>query len=205
MLAAAALADTLFVAAQLSATRRLLFFEGAVIPRGAENFEVLAQGTGTLDERLGSLFDHETAPLALIGMDTPQLTAELLAPVFAPWPDDIDAWFGPATDGGFWCLALAEPDGALLRGVPMSRSDTGRIQLERLTARGLRVGILPSLTDVDTFETALEVATLSPYSRFASALADIVDELDERAGAGVSGAALSGVTLSGTTLSGAAL
>lgn len=187
-LAAASLADTLFVSAQVAATTRLLFFDGELIPSGAENFEVVPQGLGDLDERLGALFDNCIEPMALIGMDTPQLRADTLAPLFAPWPEDIDAWFGPASDGGFWCLALAEPDGSLLRGVPMSRSNTGQIQLDRLRARGLRVGILPTLTDVDTFADALEVAALAPFSRFAATLADLVDELAAERAADLAGA-----------------
>ena len=66
-------------------------------------------------------------------MDTPQLTAAHLAPVLPTGRrTTIDAWFGPATDGGFWALGMREPRGDLIRGVPMSRDDTGAQQLRRL-------------------------------------------------------------------------
>ena len=87
------------------------------------------------------------------------------------WPADVDAWFGPATDGGFWALGLARPDGDLLRGVPMSRADTGRIQLKRLQDAGLRVRQLAALEDVDTFENAVSVANAAPNGKFARTLA----------------------------------
>jgi glycosyltransferase A (GT-A) superfamily protein (DUF2064 family) len=128
------------------------------------------QVDGGLDDRLGAIFDHCAGPTVLIGMDTPQVTAELLAPVFDVWPAEVDAWFGPAADGGFWALALREPDGDLIRGVPMSRDDTGARQLERLHAAGLRVRMLPTLTDVDTIDDAQKVADLAPTGRFAATL-----------------------------------
>jgi hypothetical protein len=103
-------------------------------------------------------------------MDTPQVAVETLLPVFTDWTDDVDAWFGPANDGGFWALGLARPTGDLLRGVPMSRDDTGAHQLRRLAEAGLRVRMLPELVDVDTIDDAHLVAAAAPDSRFAAAL-----------------------------------
>jgi len=53
--------------------------------------------------------------------------------------------------------------------VPMSRQDTGRHQLDRLTSAGLRVAMMPELTDVDTVREAELVAAAIPGSRFAAA------------------------------------
>jgi glycosyltransferase A (GT-A) superfamily protein (DUF2064 family) len=172
-LAAASIADTLAAVAALPATRRILLFDGVRTPSGSEHYDVTTQVPGTLDERLAALFDAVTGPTVLIGMDTPQLTAHDLAPAFdggtgpAGWTAPVDAWFGPAHDGGFWALGLREPDGALVRGVPMSRDDTGARQLERLERAGLRVGTLRTLTDVDTIEDAREVASIAPHGSFA--------------------------------------
>ncbi|MET1053628.1 MAG: DUF2064 domain-containing protein [Mycetocola sp.] len=170
-LAAAAIADTLAAVAPLDASRRILLFDGNRLPPGSELYEVMDQVEGDLDVRLGAMFDELDGPTILIGMDTPQVTAELLAPVFDEWPTDVDAWFGAATDGGFWALALRRPDGDLLRGVPMSRDDTGRIQLDRLRDAGLTVRQLDALEDVDTFDNAVSVAAIAPTTRFATTLA----------------------------------
>ncbi|MBG6215284.1 MAG: DUF2064 domain-containing protein [Cryobacterium sp.] len=192
-LAAASLADTLAVAGSLPATRRILAFDGVTAPAEAFGWEVLPQTGGGLDERLAAIFDHLDEPTLLLGMDTPQVSAELLAPVFLDWnthlrsnthpysgtppdspppPDSsppTDAWFGPADDGGFWALALKNPTGALLRGIPMSRADTGAHQLQRLDEAGLSVRLLPSLTDIDTIADAHTVALAAPHTRFARA------------------------------------
>ncbi|WP_225846047.1 DUF2064 domain-containing protein [Streptomyces sp. HPF1205] len=168
-LAEAALADTLQAGLALPARRRVLVLDGRPGPWLPAGYEVVAQAPGGLDARLAAAFGQCDGPALLVGMDTPQLTPELLAPAFAAtaW-DAYDAWFGPAADGGFWALGLAAPhDPALLLGVPMSTSRTGAVQRRRLTAAGLRVRDLPVLRDVDTPSDAARVAAEAPHTRFA--------------------------------------
>ncbi len=174
-LAAASLDDTLRAAAALPASRHVLAFDGVVPPIGAVGFEILPQVDGGLDERLAAIFDSFDEPTLLIGMDTPQVTPALLEAVFTDWGEDIDAWFGFADDGGFWALGLAEPNGDLIRGIPMSRDDTGARQLARLEQAGLRVAVLPTLIDVDTIDDAHSVAGVAPSSRFAVALSTMLE------------------------------
>jgi hypothetical protein len=170
-LAAASIDDTILAMDALPATRRILAFDGDRVPRSAAGYEILPQTEGGLDERLGAIFDACDGPTVLIGMDTPQVTADLLTPAFESWSHEVDAWFGPATDGGFWAIGMREPDGDLIRGIPMSRAHTGHLQLQRLHNSGLRTRLLRPLTDVDTIDTAFEVADLVPDSRFARTLA----------------------------------
>ncbi|MFI2431393.1 DUF2064 domain-containing protein [Streptomyces sp. NPDC018693] len=168
-LAEAALADTLHAVAATPADRRVLVLDGDPGPWLPPGFDVVRQCPGGLDERLADAFARHTGggPALLIGMDTPQVTPDLLTVDFA----DCDAYFGPAADGGFWALGLAVPDPALLRGVPMSTAWTGAVQRERLVAAGLRVRDLPCLRDVDTVADAEAVAALTPAGRFAARLA----------------------------------
>lgn len=165
-LAEASLADTLRTVAATPARRRVLVLDGTPgrwLPPG---FDVVPQCAGGLDERLARAFADCDGPALLIGMDTPQVTPELLTVDFA----DCDAYFGPAEDGGFWALGLAEPDPGLLRGVPMSTPTTGAVQRARLVAAGLRVRDLPHLRDVDTVADAEAVADMAPGTRFAAEL-----------------------------------
>lgn len=166
-LAEAALADTLDAVARTPAERRVLVLEGRPGPWLPPGFEVVPQAAGGLDERLAAAFGRCAGPTLLIGMDTPQVTPQLLT---VDW-SQYDAWFGPAVDGGFWALGLAAPDPALLRGVPMSVPVTGAVQYERLRAAGLRIGRLPVLRDVDTAEDARLVALDAPAGAFAARLA----------------------------------
>lgn len=82
--------------------------------------------------------------------------------------DAHDAWFGPAADGGFWALGLADPDPSLLRGVPMSVPETGAVLELRLRSAGLRTGRLGVQRDVDTAADAVEVAAAALHGRFAA-------------------------------------
>ncbi|WP_254552806.1 DUF2064 domain-containing protein [Kitasatospora sp. MMS16-BH015] len=161
----------------MPAGRRLLVLDGPVgrwLPPG---WDVLPQATGGLDRRLAAAFAAATpgAPALLVGMDTPQLDAGLLAAALSPARRaGVDAWYGPAEDGGFWALGLARPDAELARrllvGVPMSTPDTGRALLDRLAAAGLTVHHLPAATDVDTIRDARLVAAQAPHGRFAARL-----------------------------------
>jgi rSAM/selenodomain-associated transferase 1 len=174
-LAAAALADTLAAVAGAAVVRRVLALDGlpgAWLPPG---FDVAVQRGADLDERIAwALADARAAsplPAVLIGMDTPQVTPELLAEAAEPLvARTADATFGLAADGGFWLLGLRDIDPALVLGVPMSRPDTGARQLARLERAGLRVRMLPELTDVDTAAEAERVAAQAPGSRFAVCL-----------------------------------
>jgi glycosyltransferase A (GT-A) superfamily protein (DUF2064 family) len=167
--AAASLAATLDAAARVPADRHLLFLAGR--PPAGCDFEVLHQPDGTLDRRLAALFDAVDDRTLLIGMDTPQVDPGVLTGVLED-ASGADAWFGGATDGGFWALGLDAPTGALLTGVPMSTPWTGAVQRARLVAAGLRIRDLPQLTDVDTIATAQEVAALVPGTRFADLIAE---------------------------------
>lgn len=108
-----------------------------------------------------------------VGMDTPQLTPELLLSVAAT-ADDHDAVLGPADDGGWWVLALH--DGAparVLAGVPMSTPTTYDDTRRALELAGVDVGTTTSLRDVDTVADAELVADLAPGSEFARAWGEL--------------------------------
>jgi uncharacterized protein len=172
-LAGAALGDTLTAAALARrATRRVLVLDGAPggwVPRG---FEVMAQRGDGLAARLAAAFEDVGGPAFLVGMDTPQVTPQLLDAGLAAL-DGADAAFGAALDGGYWGIGLRRADPAAFRGVPMSEATTGLAQRARLAALGLRTAVLPPLRDVDTIADARAVAADAPATRFAATLATI--------------------------------
>jgi hypothetical protein len=173
--AAAAIEDTLEAVRQVARVRRVLVLDGSYPAAG---FCVQPQCGGPMSERLGAAFDDAAAtahdgagplPALLIGMDTPQVSAELLTSAVEALLA-TPAVLGLAPDGGWWALGLQQPDGSLLRGIPTSQDDTGARQLAQLQNRGLQVQLLPQLRDVDTMSDALAVAELSPDGRFAQEL-----------------------------------
>lgn len=170
-IAAAALDDTLVAATMLPAARRTIVLCGQYASPGG--WHTVPQRGDGLAERLANGFADTAQPdtaSVLIGMDTPQVTAHLLATVAAGLAD-ADAVLGWALDGGWWTLALRDPSHAgVLRTVPMSTPDTAAQTLAGLRARGLRVRLTAPLRDVDTAADACEVANQCPDGSFAAAV-----------------------------------
>ncbi|WP_264992562.1 TIGR04282 family arsenosugar biosynthesis glycosyltransferase, partial [Mycobacterium montefiorense] len=109
-------------------------------------------------------------PVLQIGMDTPQLTAELLTDC-ARRLLQAPAVLGLADDGGWWVLGVQDPAMAeCLRKVPMSRSDTGELTLKALRDNGINVVPVQRLADVDVADDVAAVReACGPGSRFARA------------------------------------
>ena len=136
---------------------------------------MLTQRAVGLAERLGAAVEDVGEPAFLIGMDTPQVTRDLLDRGLSAL-DRADAVFAPAVDGGYWGIGLRRPDREVFRDVPMSRPGTGAAQLRRLSAHGLRIALLPQLCDVDTIADARAVAAMAPRTHFARTLAGVTEE-----------------------------
>ena len=181
-LAAASLADTLAAcAATYGATRCCLALDGSLDGAAAETeLSVLLQGWHVFEQRGVGLAarlvnahadaaDRTGGAVVQIGMDTPQVTPELLSAV-ADGLSVCDAVLGPAEDGGWWVLAARDPRAvAAIVEVPMSTPTTGPATQRALEGAGLTVALAATLRDIDTVEDAEAVARLVPRSRFAAA------------------------------------
>ncbi len=81
---------------------------GDWLPRG---FDVLAQRNGSLANRLFGAFEDcfsvSPDPVVLIGMDTPQVSPDLLLAADLALGGRADAVMGMAPDGGYWLLGLS--------------------------------------------------------------------------------------------------
>ncbi|MDQ3714465.1 MAG: DUF2064 domain-containing protein [Actinomycetota bacterium] len=176
--AAAALLDTLLVCGTVF-DHRILALAGdlsetgvvdtADIRREVAGWTVIGQSSGDLGHRLAQAHadafahtaDGRARRILQIGMDTPQVTADLLeAGARLLCQPHVDAVLGPAVDGGWWVCGTSDPvHAAALADVPMSRSDTGERSLTALRSAGARVGLLSPLRDLDTLDDAKVIAT----------------------------------------------
>lgn len=176
--ATASLQDTLTAVRAARVAARVVVLDGDPWA-DLDGLTVLPQHGAGLDDRLAHAFADTAAatslPVLLIGMDTPQVTPDLLeAAADALLAPGADAVLGLATDGGWWALGLRVPDPALLRGVPMSTDRTGAAQAARLETAGLLVTLLPELTDIDTVADLAPVAALVPAGRLAALLPSLL-------------------------------
>jgi glycosyltransferase A (GT-A) superfamily protein (DUF2064 family) len=179
-IAAAALLDALDAVAAAPVAARVVAFTGdldaaadaAEIRRRLESFTVIPQRGDDFAHRLANA--HADAadgnPVLQIGMDTPQVTAELLTDCARRLLGDAPAAvLGLAHDGGWWVLGVTTPTIAeCLRTVPMSRPDTGELTLKALRDNGIDVIPVQRLADFDVLDDVAEVrAACGPASRFA--------------------------------------
>ncbi|SRX92209.1 hypothetical protein MSP7336_00434 [Mycobacterium shimoidei] len=180
-IAAAALLDTLDAVAAAPVSARVVAFrgdlaaaiDGAEIQRQLASFTVIAQRGNSFADRLANAHTDAAVagyPVLQIGMDTPQVTAELLGDCGRQLTD-VPAVLGFARDGGWWALGVQEPESAqCLRTVPMSQPDTGVLTRKALQRNGVDVKPLPELADFDVVDDVAAVRErCHPTSRFARA------------------------------------
>lgn len=179
-IAAAALLDTLDAVAAAPVAARVVALTGeldaaieaAEIRRRLESFAVIGQRGSDFAARLANA--HADAadgrPVLQIGMDTPQVSAGLLADCGRRLREG-PAVLGPACDGGWWLLGLQTPTTAeCLRTVPMSQPDTGTLTLKALRGMGIDVTVTEELADFDTVDDIAAVCSAcGPASRFVAA------------------------------------
>ncbi len=180
-IAAAALLDTLDAVAAAPVAARVVALTGdldaaagsAEIRGRLESFRVIPQRGSDFGDRLANA--HIDAglgfgghPVLQIGMDTPQVTDELLAGC-ARRLLQSQAVLGLALDGGWWLLGLQTSAVAeCLRSVPMSQPDTGELTLKALHESGLDVTSVERLSDFDIIDDVAAVRdACDPASRFA--------------------------------------
>lgn len=111
------------------------------------------QGGGDLGVRLERAFADAFAAgarrVVVIGSDCPEVRT---ADIRDAWQAlaGADVALGPAQDGGYWLIGLAQPQPRLFTDLPWSTADVFRQTVERARALGLRVARLRQLADVDT-------------------------------------------------------
>ena len=186
-IAAAALLDTLDAVAGSPVAARVVALTGNLddAKRSSEirsrlaDFIVVPQRGEDFADRLANAHLDAAAvtgglPVLQIGMDTPQVSPELIGRC-AQSLADHDAVLGMARDGGWWVLGATDAATAdCLRGVPMSAPGTGAETLAALLHTGITVELLSELADVDTLDDVDVVRRAClPDSRFSRITAQV--------------------------------
>jgi uncharacterized protein len=178
-IAAAALLDTLDAVAAAPVAARVVALTGdldaatgaAEIWQRLGSFTVIEQRGDDFADRLANAHADSGSPgypVLQIGMDTPQVTADLLTGC-ARRLLESPAVLGLACDGGWWVLGVRTPAMAeCLRTIPMSQSDTGELTLKALRDNGIDVTPVERLADFDVVDDVVMVRdACGPASRFA--------------------------------------
>jgi rSAM/selenodomain-associated transferase 1 len=116
---------------------------------------LLPQSPGDVGARMERAFDvlfqRGARRVALVGTDVPALAFEDVRDALETL-DDHDVALGPATDGGYYLIALKGPAPELFRGLSWSGPDVLTRTLDRAAGRALSVRVLRTIGDVDTIQ-----------------------------------------------------
>jgi rSAM/selenodomain-associated transferase 1 len=122
---------------------------------GVEASLLLPQSSGDIGMRMERAFAELLARgarrVALVGTDVPALGREDVRDALDSL-DGHDMAIGPATDGGYYLIALKGPHPELFEGIGWSGPDVLADTLDRASRRDLSVRVLRTIGDVDTVE-----------------------------------------------------
>jgi len=145
---------------------------------GVETAALVPQSPGDIGVRMErafeDLFARGARRVAVTGTDVPALEREDVRAALESL-DEHDVAIGPATDGGYYLIALKRPQPELFRGIGWSGPDVLTKTLERAATGNLDVRVLRTMGDVDTVEDLA-----AEWERVRPLLEDRVREAIER-------------------------
>lgn len=128
----------------------------------APDLDALAQAGADLGARLDHVLTQSLAAghaaVAAMASDCPTLPVARIGQAFARLDDDADVVLGPGDDGGYYLIAVKQPQPAILRPVQMSTPHVLADTLALAQAAGLRVALLDAWPDVDTVDDVRALA-----------------------------------------------
>lgn len=120
---------------------------------GWPGFEQQPQPPGDLGEKMQAAFAHsfawQAAAVVIIGTDCPGLTTEHLEAAFKALTTH-DVVLGPATDGGYYLLGMRQLWPSLFQHKAWSTATVRADTVADVQQLGLRLHLLPELSDLDT-------------------------------------------------------
>lgn len=156
--------DVLTLAQSAGARQRILWWSGAPttsflrdlgseVAARAAAWPTHLQVEGDLGARLAAAFAQvEGAPLLVLGTDSPDLPLAALQRALTTLDEGADAVFGPAHDGGVWCIGLRRAPLGFFDALPWSVDHTGAALHARAVEHGLQPVTVDPWYDCDTPE-----------------------------------------------------
>ncbi len=149
---------TLQLCAELEGVDRILFYDppeshAYFSDLGSKwDIEIRAQHGESLGDRMRAafrmVFDLGYKCAAIVGTDSPTLPLPYLEKIFELC-DQTGFVLGPATDGGYYAIALSSPEDALFTDIPWSTSQVLPATLLKAKQLGRPYVLLPPWSDID--------------------------------------------------------
>ncbi len=116
------------------------------------NLSYCDQGDGDLGDRLvrafAAAFAGGAQQVTAVGIDCPGLSASLLQQAFSALAE-ADVVLGPANDGGYYLVALRQPEPALFAGIDWGTERVFQQTIDLARSLDRSVALLPALDDID--------------------------------------------------------
>ncbi len=131
----------------------------AVTPNSALNqvkdwhgYVQIPQARGDLSPRLGQVFASYNGPIVVIGTDSPQVNSQDISNAVQALKSH-KAVFGPASDGGFWLMAMKGPmSPSIFDNVRWSSADTLSDLSKNISGKILKLRTLTDIDDLDALQ-----------------------------------------------------
>ncbi len=132
-------------------------FFRSILPPG---FELVSQSGTGLGERLAEiskyLFRRGFRKVVLLDSDTPTLPPGFIRDAILHL-DKADVVLGPCEDGGYYLIGSRSYQPVLFKGIPWSTSQVAELTIGKVQSSGLKISLLDTWYDVDTFEELLRL------------------------------------------------
>lgn len=128
----------------------LVFFKIMEERQGVRLLDQIGEDLGQRMHRTSvDLFAKGYKQVIIVGTDVPTLPLSVYQEAFAMLGRS-DVVLGPALDGGYYLIGLAQPAEKLFTGVPWSTDQVLAVTQQQAKALGLSVGLTTAWRDIDT-------------------------------------------------------
>lgn len=103
---------------------------------------------------ISAAIEEVARAVVVIGTDCPDISLEILDRAWNML-DSHDLVLGPAEDGGYYLIAIKQPDARIFEGIAWGTEHVLRQTLDRCRALHKTVGLLPALGDIDEAENLI--------------------------------------------------
>ncbi len=134
---------------------QIIYFSDVIIENKWEGVSKAVQEGVNLGERMKNAFQDGFKKgyekIILIGSDLPDISKNIITQGFDKLSTH-NTIFGPAEDGGYYLIGLSKMDETIFQNKPWSKPELLKDTLLELKTKHLKVGLLETLNDIDTFE-----------------------------------------------------
>jgi rSAM/selenodomain-associated transferase 1 len=139
---------------KVTATKHIYFSDVVINSLWVDELKFVQEGVD-LGERMQKAFEKGFSEgyerIVLIGSDLPDISDQIIQEGL-DCLEKNEVVFGPAEDGGYYLVGMNKPHFSVFQNKEWSTEGLLKTTLSELNERKIKVGLLKTLNDIDTFE-----------------------------------------------------